>query len=822
MVALELPSFSRAAGRATAWCLARPAWILAATIALAVLAALAASRLRVDPSPETYLRGLAERDVYERIDRRFEIGQTIVVALHEPGGTVFDPETVEAVLELDRRFAALPGVKRVLSIGSATMLGELGDAAPDDTLDLGRLLPPGPVTAASATELGARIGRHRVYRRLLTDAPHETTFLLVQLDTRTTTGVERLVLVRSLRAEADRFETRARSIHLAGTPVTTEALVSAVQNDLVIFFPGALLLIVVLLWVMFGDPVASLIPIGVVGLSSLLVIGLFAVLGIPLNMATATVPLVLLVTGLADGVHFFAELRRQYGRTRDRAKALVQTVETIALPTGLTTLTAAVALLALSTTTIRPIRELGVGAVLGLVVAYAASMLLMPVLLAAFQYPRHRRQGLVGMPRMAYVLTGLALRGSRWIVVPVVIVAVVAGATAATLTRLEVTSDFLRYFDDDHRLRRDLAVIERRFGGTDSLEIIVDAKAPEAFLEPAAIARVDAATDAARAVDGVGAVFGFPDFLRLANGALTSGDGDVEPRYELPPTREATAQLLFLDAEGFRAFAADELRSVRMTAQIPVDSTRATGDLAGRIERAAAKSLEGSGLAVHVTGLPRLYAAVAEELVVDTAGSFALAAALVLLLSALTFRSVALAIAAWIPTVLPIGLTFAAMVMLGMTYDVNSAFVASLAVNIAVGNTVHVTFRYRRARDHGSPTPSTAVQYALTHAGQPVIFTAVLLATGFGIACMSPFGGTQKLGVLAFLLVGLSLFFNLGVLPTLLMAADRIGAAFEPDARSAPSAITGRFRDAAATLTLEPMPIDAAPDADDDDEPSNP
>jgi hypothetical protein len=54
------------------------------------------------------------------------------------------------------------------------------------------------------------------------------------------------------------------------------------------------------------------------------------------------------------------------------------------------------------------------------------------------------------------------------------------------------------------------------------------------------------------------------------------------------------------------------------------------------------------------------------------------------------------------------------------------------------------------------------------------------------------------------------------------MAADRIGAAFEPDARSAPSAITGRFRDAAATLTLEPMPIDAAPDADDDDEPSNP
>lgn len=806
-----LPAFSDLAAQGTSWSLAHPWITLASTGVLLVLSLTFASFLEVDPSPEAYLKGTPEWRSYERFGETFGFGETVVVALRESGGTVFDAETVQTVAELDRIISHLPGVRRVLSIASATMLGKPSDETNADVIDVSRLLPAGAITNATAVELGSRISRHLVYQRLLTDERHETTFLFAQIDPKAVDPVHRLVLTREIRKEADRFHSKTRTVHLGGTPVTKEAIASGIQQDLVLFFPVALLLMAVLLWIMFGDPVASLIPLGVVGFSSIVVLGLLGVLRIPLNMATATVPTMILAVGLADGVHFFSELRRQFGRTKNRELALVATVETIALPCLFTSTTSAAGFCALLFSRVGPLREFGYSAALGLLVTYAASMLLMPVLLATFQYPRHRSQGVMGTPRMASFLTRLAIRGGRHLIVPVSAVGLLTGACIATLSHLNVNSDFLAYFEPEHRLRKDLAVIESSFGGADQIEVILVADRPEAFLEPKSLELIDRLEKALQKLDGVGHAFSFADYMKLANRAMAGGDGG-DADFPLPQTKEAIAQLLLVNGDAFKALASTDLAQARLTVQIPTRSSEEIRALAERISETGRAVFAGTGVTVVVTGLPPLFASIVRDLVADAAGSFGLAALMMWVAMMIGFRSVGLAAAAIVPNVLPVGLTFATMVVLGMSYDPNSAFVACLGIGISVDNAVHIASRYQRARAFGAPTTSKAVQYALTHAGQPVLFTAILFGVAFLVLCLSSFNPTMKVGVLSTFLVFYAVVCDLVILPVLLIGADRIGATFAPEEKTMPSEISGRFRDASSTLTSDPAPANVEPE----------
>lgn len=811
---LELPPYSKSLARATRWCI-RHTWATFAGILVILLAAgLMASSLKVDPSLEAYLKGSKSWASYDEIDRTFNIGETVVIAFREPGGTVFDAETVEAVAGLDRSVAKMPGVQRVLSVASASVLGlnEGHSGAASEVIDVGPLLPAGPVTKDSAVILGERILAHPIYRQLLIDERHETTFLLVQFDSKVTDAVARLQAVREIRADADRFQTKQRSVHVAGTPVTKEAIASGVRQDIIYFFPAALMLLMLLLWIMFGDFIASVIPIAVVGFSSILVVGILAMAGVPLSMATATIPTIILAVGLADSVHFLAELRRQSQRIKDRETALTNTVEALALPCLLTSTTSAVGFFALVASGVAPLRYAGWGAAIGLGAAYLCSMLLTPVLLNAFGYPKRHHRPFVAAPRLADAMTQLATRMSRQLFIPVSLVGLTVGGCIAALTQLEIDADFIDYLDESHRLRQDLAVIEKTLGGANTLEIIVDGGSPGAFLEPANIRKLDELGKSLVELDEVPGVFGFVDYLAFANAVMT---GDPNP-HQIPEKREAVSQIMLLNEDVFASLITPDNQRVRMTVATPTRPTESMLAFTEKLEQRAHKVLEGSGMTVEVTGLPALFAQVVRHLVRDALSSFGLAAVLIWIAMLVGFRSLKLASLAMLPNVIPVGLTFASMVVLGLSFDTNSAFIACMGLGIAVDDTIHIVTRYQRAKEHGAPTPRAALHYALTNAGHPVVMTSIMLMVGFAVLCLSSFTPTFRVGLLSMLLVFMALIFDLCVFPALLMVADRVGE-FHSETRARPSSISGYVSNLTSFLTEPDGPSTVEPSTSEED-----
>ena len=766
----HLPGYSRAVARTAERCLDRPARTLAAFGAVLVATLIGLSSATIDPSPEAFIVQDGAWETYAEIDHTFGIGETVVLGLYERGGSVFDAETVQTIAELDRRIQDVPTVARVLSIASASVMAAPRD---DETIDVGTLLPEGSVTDDKAKKLGQRISNHPIYAKALTDDRHEKTFVLVQLDSEISTPAERLEAVQQIRSIADEFRSKSRTVHMAGLAVTKEAIASGAIEDVLFFLPCAFVLLALLLWLMFGELVASLIPLVSVAFSAALVVATQSLFGIPLNMATFMVPTIIMVVGLADSVHFLAELRRQWQRSNDRKAALVATVEVIALPCLLTSATSAAGFGALVLSRLGPIREMGAYTAIGLIVAYLLSMFLTPTLLFALGYPRASTDPFVAAPRMGRSLTRMAVWASRSLLVPFAVVGFVSGACFAAFGHLEVNFDFVDYLDQNHRLRQDIHVIQSSLGGIEPIEVILDSGKPDGFLDPQKLQIADELTRSLKELQAVPGAFGFVDFLKYANDLVSGGRGDTGV---VPSSPEAVSQILLLDPEDFATMISADRQKIRVTVGVPEQQSESILALVERIRLTAENRLAGTGITPTVTGLPSVFATIIRHLIEDSSTGFLFAALLIWLAMALGLKSPTLATVAMIPNVMPVVLTFATMVLLGFPFDINSTFVACLGIGIAVDDTIHIVARYNRAKAHGSPTPEAAVQYALIHAGHPILLTSILMIAGFSVLCLSSFTPSFRVGLLSCLLIVYAVVFDLLFLPILLLTVDRLGA----------------------------------------------
>lgn len=734
------------------------------------LGAWGTSRSTVDPSPETYAIGTPIWDAYAAVDRRYEIGETVVIAFRELGGTVFDVETVGAVSAFDRALDAMPSVERVLSIASAAALDR-----ENELLDLTPLLAAGPITKESAIELATRIRRHRVYGRALVDQAHETTFVFVQLSRSLEDPLLRIEATRDIRTLADSYRAKHRTVHLAGTTIQKEAVASALQRDTLIFYPLAAALLLLLLWLIFGELPYTLVPLTVIGVSSTSVIGLLVALGVRLNLTTAAVPILVLVVGLTESVHFLAELRRQHARTNDRDISLAATVEAIAAPSLVASAAAACGFLAMAPSLIAPLGQLAIAATAGLTFVHATTLLLAPAVLRAIGFPKKRLVPFESAARVGRVLARWSLLERRYIVVTVAVVGLLSGIAVAGTSAIRVDSSFPGYLDPEHRMRQDLGIIERTLGGAETLEVILEGPETSFFKRIEELERLDRLKAAFEGSPGIHTAFSVADYLRIANTVMT---GDEEDR--LPESTEAVAQLTVIDPTPFSAFTADEMQEARMALQVRSMTSEGTLELAERVAAEAEALVQGTGVKVWVTGLPMVYARLTRYVVEDAAKRLLIGCFFVWVVVMLGLRSVAFSVVVMVPVVLPVLFTLGTMAILGVEIDSSIIFVGSLGLLLSVSHAVQLATRYLRAREEGSPSPDAAVLYATTHGGHAIAIVSLLTVAGFLVLASSSFGPTFQSGLLGATFVLWALVIGLGLLPVLLMAADWLENRHEP------------------------------------------
>ncbi len=764
---------------------------IATFVALAILGYLA-SGLELDASPEAYFSHGQEWAQYRDIERDYDIGEPVIIALRESGGTVFDVETLAAVTELGRRLVDLDEVDDVVSLVTTTALSRSGD-----TLEIAPLLPQGKLTPDNALKLGQRIAEHPFFRRLLVDENRETTFILVQLP-RDADMRRRLQTMTLIRAEADRFAASHRTIHLAGGAVTKEALTRSTLSDVVVFLPSVLVLLSALLWVAFGEWPASVATLMSVGAPAIIVLGGLGALNLTMNLAGTGVLVLMVASGLSQSVHYLHEVRRQHARfgrsssmgssdadvrRAQRYKALLSAVEAVAWPAAVGTIVASVGFAALAVSTVGPWRVFAVISAATLPWVYFSNHCLLPALLGAFGYPARpapeEHRGLADWG------AGWAIRRARQLPLLLGFIGLGFGASYAAMRQIEANVDFVSFLSADHRARKDLKVVEKTFGGAHVIEAVVTAPRPGWFRGPEGLGKLDELSRDLGQLDGVDRLVSLTEYLRVAMAYMDGTDG--RSRGRLPSSEKETAQLELLDPTSFALLANDEMSQARLTLQVRLEPGEKMVELLDLAEQTAAITLKDTGATVTLSGVDALSARFGRSLQWKAARSLFVVLLAVLLVGWLLTRNFGLAFNSALITALSVTLTWAAMAGLGLGFDTHAIFVPSLAVTVILADAHRIGARYTRSKLQGSPHPEARAHYALRHVAAPLWWSTGLMLVGFGILFISSFQPTSRVGLSSSILVVISSSLLMAAFVPLVVAVDRGGDPPRPAARRASS-----------------------------------
>ena len=186
--------------------------------------------------------------------------------------------------------------------------------------------------------------------------------------------------------------------------------------------------------------------------------------------------------------------------------------------------------------------------------------------------------------------------------------------------------------------------------------------------------------------------------------------------------------------------------------------------------RADVKARLGPGVTVEVTGMAPMLAHVADRIVDGQIKSFFSALAIICLMMIGVLWSFRVGLLAMVPNVLPIVVTMGLMGWLGITLNVTTVMIASIALGIAVDDTIHVLFRARADTREAGGDHDAGVRSAVRSVGRAVVFTSLVLSGGFAILLLASLVPAANFGILVSFTMLTALLADLVLTPALVFA----------------------------------------------------
>jgi len=132
------------------------------------------------------------------------------------------------------------------------------------------------------------------------------------------------------------------------------------------------------------------------------------------------------------------------------------------------------------------------------------------------------------------------------------------------------------------------------------------------------------------------------------------------------------------------------------------------------------------------------------------------------------FRSFSLSLIAILPNIIPLMIAGGLMGLLGIKLRPSTAMTFSIALGIAVDNTIHFLARFRQEIKDNADY-SEAVSETLLTTGKAIISTGIILSLGFFVLYFSDYVPNHEFGILATIIIITAAAASLFLLPVLIL-----------------------------------------------------
>jgi len=223
-----------------------------------------------------------------------------------------------------------------------------------------------------------------------------------------------------------------------------------------------------------------------------------------------------------------------------------------------------------------------------------------------------------------------------------------------------------------------------------------------------------------------------------------------------------------LGRDFLRTFLSADQKALRVNMRaLESDDVYRKLEVARKVRDKAANAL-GEDYDVQVTGLYPLYAGIAANLLKDQRRTFALALVLITTCMCASLWSVRLGLLSMIPNLMPMVFCLGVMGWAEIPINMATAMMLSVALGIAVDNTIHYLWRFRRELEVDQDYAAAIVRTHRT-VGRACVFNSVVIVGGFWVLCLSQFVPTIYFGWMIGLTMVGALAGDIILLPMLLI-----------------------------------------------------
>jgi len=467
-------------------------------------------------------------------------------------------------------------------------------------------------------------------------------------------------------------------------------------------------------------------------------------------------------------IHLYNALMRAACAGANGSERVKRALSEVSRPALYTVLTTAAGLFSLGLSPVQPIETFGIAAGVGMILMYFVVIVLLPPVFAYWdRRPWPVPRGSLGrIDRIVRSMARISIRRAGWVVGGTI---VLLGAGAPWLYKVHAETDLYRFFDAKHPLIQSTKLVERKLTGVSTLELFLDASSRDALKDPRRLMAIRRLQLWLGSLPEVDRTMSMAEVVEEMNWAFHGED----PKYRrIPADSRLISQYLFVyDGRDLYDLVDRELQHTRITVNLKVDGATQIQDVMKRI-RVHLRTHPVADMKVQIGGLGRLFADQEDLLITGQVRSLWSALGLIFLILMLLWRSAKAAALCMIPNMAPILLIFVMMGVLGIWLDMATAMIASIAIGIAVDDTIHIYHSFIRHRAQGAGTV-LALMRTYRQAGRAVVATTFILCAQFMLLLGSAFVPTDEFGLLTSVGLLSALVFDLMLLPAMLVLLRR-------------------------------------------------
>ena len=679
----------------------------------------------------------------DQAEEWFGINDGIIVAIENKNG-IYNTATIDTLKQLTRVLQKMDEIVKsdVTSLYTADNI--IGD---EEGMDVKSFFKKVPQTEEKLKELQQNVRNNEMVYGRLVSTDETVTVIIAEIRD----DVFTQEFYNEILELADAFQTDDITIHVAGRPIVEGTMALLGPADMKRMVPIVLLVITIVLYIMLRSIRSTLLTMSVVFFSTLWAFGLMAMVNIPIYAVSTMIPVMLIAIGVADGIHLYSHLHLFQRKNPDAGKkeAVTDMVKHMWKPVVMTSITTAVGFISLLTSQVYPIKYFGIFTAFGVLVAMLLSLLIIPAGIMIFGLPKLKKKKKKSRNNSSFY-QHFAIKVIRNKKVSIFATAAIIILSIVGMQKIWINSSFLDKFERDSEIVLTDKFINDHFGGTTSLNLILDADGKkDVFKNPEALRLVDKMqTQLENELEVVGTSFSLADYINRMNKVMNADD---EAFNTIPDSQDMIAQYLLLyemsgDPENLDKVVDYDYEKLNVTFQLKSDNSKAINSALAIINTYEDDFSE-MGISMKYAGSGYKGLIFTDLILEGQIMSLILSIIIVIVLLSFMFKNILAGLIGAVPILVTALISFGVMGFLDIPLSTTTALLSSIAIGIGIDYAVHFIEQYRVNALKTGDKELTA-QKTMAHSGRAILFNAIVVIAGFLVLLFSVFPPNRELGAL--------------------------------------------------------------------------